>query len=185
MGGASAQRATPAAEDRETLLADGLAALAARLAEQLQGLDGDGALRRAVADLPDARDRLQAVVRLTEDAANRTLDLVEQAQGRLRRLEAHADPEVQAEAQALRQTCLLLAEAQGFQDLSGQIIGRVHHILETTQTGFESLLAQAGLAPLPSCQAPPTLAGPAVHNLRQADSATQDDADALMRDLGL
>ena len=46
MGGASAQRATPAAEDRETLLADGLAALAARLAEQLQGLDGDGALRR-------------------------------------------------------------------------------------------------------------------------------------------
>lgn len=177
----------PTAEQREGILVQGLAQLASHLAQELQGLDNDGRLRRAVADLPDARSRLQAVAEISEQAAHRTLDLVEEAQVEVRALKQHADPEVQAGAQRLATVCVSLAEAQGFQDLSGQIISRVHGILETMQGGLEALMERAGVAmPQDGDASPaPELAGPQVAGLQTKNTASQDDADSLLDDLGI
>lgn len=179
----------PAASEnlREDILAQGLTQLATRLAKELQGLDGDGRLRRAVVDLPDARGRLDAVAKLMEEAAHKTLDLVEVAQVDVRKLKNHADPEVVAVAESLRGTFVQLAETQGFQDLSGQIIARVHRILESMQDGLQDLIARAGLTPPSVADGSPEeeLAGPQVAGLERDDTASQDDADALLQDLGL
>jgi len=172
---------------REDILAQGLTQLATRLAQELQGLDGDGRLRRAVVDLPDARGRLDAVAKLMEEAAHKTLDLVEVAQGDIRKLRSHSDPEVAAVAQSLSTTFVQLAETQGFQDLSGQIIARVHRILESMQDGLTDLIERAGLTPPEAADGSPEedLAGPQVAGLERNDTASQDDADALLQDLGL
>lgn len=177
----------PAADQREGILVQGLAQLASHLAKELQGLDNDGRLRRAVADLPDARSRLQAVAEISEQAAHRTLDLVEEAQMEVRSLKDHTDPDVRAGAQRLAKVCVSLAEAQGFQDLSGQIISRVHGILETMQGGLETLMERAGVA-MPQAEdgsPAPELAGPQVAGLQTKDTASQDDADSLLDDLGI
>lgn len=183
----SRESEAPTAEQREGILVQGLAQLASHLANELQGLDNDGRLRRAVADLPDARSRLQAVAEISEQAAHRTLDLVEEAQAEVRSLKNHDDPQVRAGAQRLATVCVSLAEAQGFQDLSGQIISRVHGILETMQGGLEALMERAGV-PLPKAQdatPPPELAGPQVAGLQTKETASQDDADSLLDDLGI
>ncbi|MGB1557800.1 MAG: protein phosphatase CheZ [Oceanococcaceae bacterium] len=187
MASAAQAVARQPAPDREDVLAQGLAQLATLLAAELNGLDADGRLRRAVADLPDARSRLDAVAKLTEEAAHRTLDLVEAAQIQVRELRQHEDPQVRAVAESLRGVFMELAEAQGFQDLSGQIIGRVHRILEAMQLGLVDLIVKAGIElPQDSDRSPEEeLAGPAVHGLESDKSASQDDADALLKDLGL
>lgn len=169
------------------ILAQGLTQLATRLANELQGLDGDGRLRRAVVDIPDARTRLEAVAQLMEEAAHKTLDLVEVAQGEVRKLRNHSDPEVAAVAENLRDTFLSLAETQGFQDLSGQILARVNRILGSMQEGLQDLIVRAGLTPPTPEDASPeeVLAGPQVAGLQRDDTASQDDADALLKDLGL
>ncbi len=179
--------ASAAEAEREDILAQGLNQLATRLAQELQGLDGDGRLRRAVVDLPDARGRLDAVARLMEEAAHKTLDLVEVAQGDIRKLRSHSDPEVAAVAESLSGTFVQLAETQGFQDLSGQIIARVHRILESMQDGLTDLITRAGLTPPEAADGSPEeeLAGPQVAGLERDDTASQDDADALLQDLGL
>ncbi|MEN8718862.1 MAG: protein phosphatase CheZ [Oceanococcaceae bacterium] len=178
---------TDAASRQVDVLAQGLTQLAARLAQELQGLDGDGRLRRAVVDIPDARSRLDAVATLMEQAAHTTLDLVEQAQHEVRELRQHDDPDVVARADRLRDTVLQVAEAQGFQDLSGQILGRVNRILESMHDGLQDLIVRAGLTPPSAADASPddALAGPQVAGLQRHDTASQGDADALLEDLGL
>ena len=191
MGASLRAAAAPPAVDteaeRESILAQGLTQLAARLANELQGLDGDGRLRRAVVDLPDARTRLDAVAKLLENAANTSLDLVESAQSDVRQLREHADPQVAEIGDSLRTTFMQLAETQGFQDLSGQIIARVHRILESMQDGLQDLLVRAGLPAATAADGSPEeeLAGPQLAGLEREDTASQDDADALLQDLGL
>lgn len=171
--------------DREDILVQGLTQLATRLASELQGLDGDGRLRRAVVDLPDAQNRLDAVAQLLENAANTSLDLVESAQTQVRQLREHPDPEVAAAGEALRTTFMQVAETQGFQDLAGQIIARVHRILESMQEGLYDLIERAGLEIEGVEASEEALPGPQLAGLERDDTATQDDADALLQDLGL
>lgn len=171
--------------DREDILVQGLTQLATRLATELQGLDGDGRLRRAVVDLPDARNRLDAVAQLLENAANTSLDLVESAQIQVRQLREHSDPEIAAVGESLRNTFMQVAETQGFQDLAGQIIARVHRILESMQDGLHDLIERAGLETEMQAPAEEALPGPQLAGLERDDTATQDDADALLQDLGI
>jgi chemotaxis protein CheZ len=59
---------------------DQLAALVRRLGSTLAELGWDAALHQLVNELPDARDRLAYVGRMTEDAANKVLNMVDAAQ---------------------------------------------------------------------------------------------------------
>jgi len=121
-------------------------------------------------EMPDARDRLRYVITLTEQAANRTLALVEEAfpvadrlMDRAERLQIelaqiqqrHADntplvdvitglteylESVQQNGGVLKTELTDIMMAQEFQDLSGQLLLRVIALLETLEGKMLGLL---------------------------------------------
>jgi len=166
-------------------------------------------------EMPDARHRLDYIMQMTEKAAHRTLDLVDQARSVTENLtvaaehlqdaenvlaETHPDTanvgvlihgvsaSLQADAQRLRATLTDLAQAQEYQDISGQVIKRVITLVRNVETALLELLRLSG-APLQSAPSVPiqpaagVLAGPAIAGLGKP-ATSQQDADALLADLG-
>lgn len=166
-------------------------------------------------EMPDARHRLDYIMQMTEKAAHRTLDLVDQARAVTESLtvaaahlkdaesvlaETHPDTAnvgvlihdvrtgLEADAARLRSTLTDLAQAQEYQDISGQVIKRVITLVRNVETALLELLRLSG-APLQSAPSVPlkpasaVLAGPAVEGLGPR-AASQQDADALLADLG-
>lgn len=116
---------------------------------------------------------LDHVVRLTEEAAHRSLDLVDRGQALLDVLAATGN---RAETlEGLRAVFCELALAQGYQDLAGQIIGRVRALLEGVEVSLQVLAGE---------ESPTAPRGPAVPQVDGAAS-TQSDADDLLAELGL
>jgi chemotaxis protein CheZ len=177
-----------------------------RLDEQLATFAGD--------QIPDARSRLDYVMKVTETAAHRTLDLVDQARtvtdgmeqavshlGEAENVLSVAHPDVanvgvliadvaatlRTHGAYLRQTLSELAQAQEYQDISGQIIRRVITLVRNVETALLELLRASG----GGLQSVPTrpiqaltgeLPGPAVPG--NDPSASQQDADELLASLG-
>jgi chemotaxis protein CheZ len=165
-------------------------------------------------EVPDARQRLTHVMRLTDDAAHRTLDLVEKSgplaerigrgakalaangeSGPVREAAVAAFIEATAaDADALRRNLSEVLLAQGYQDLTGQIIRGVITLVTEVETALANLvhIAQGSGAPLP--QAAPVVTGdtasrghgPAVPGIDNGPAVgDQGDVDALLSDLGL
>ena len=125
-------------------------------------------------DIPDAKDRLTYVISMTEQAANRTLDVVEQslpvseqlARGavaltesweRFRRREMEAGEfremsrrigaflhQVEDDASRLRASLSEVLMAQDFQDLTGQIIRRVITLVQEVEDNLVGLIRMSG-----------------------------------------
>lgn len=152
----------------------------ARLARELEQTLGGGEGGAHSSSLPDACARLEHVVTLTEGASLRTLDLIDECGALLRQLPA---PQEEAEQQALADIRWRLSEmtaAQGYQDLTGQIILRVVELVRAVHVGLGDLSDEVG-RPL---QLSNRGHGPAVAGLDPAP-ATQDDANQLLSSLGL
>ncbi|MBS0378607.1 MAG: protein phosphatase CheZ [Proteobacteria bacterium] len=146
----------------------------AQLAAVLQtGLDRLGQneqlTRMARREMPSARARLQHVLKLTEDAAHRTLDLVERSRPAAERIRSRSSDlaaqiahsaaagadlpphgtnaaRVASELQATLGDCdeiqanlLEVLMTQGFQDLSGQIIRAVISLVEQLELALGQL----------------------------------------------
>ncbi|HBK54990.1 MAG TPA: chemotaxis protein [Xanthomonadales bacterium] len=132
-------------------------------------------------ELPDACARLDHVVRMTEDATHRTLDLVERCRETIDAVEAHPMPTVDADAlRRLRGLLGELALAQSHQDLCGQIIGRVVGLVGRIHRTLSALGFDEGRTGANQ----PELAGPVIAGLDR-HGVSQDAADALLSDLGL
>jgi chemotaxis protein CheZ len=195
-------------QQREQHLVQGVATLARRLHQAIQNLDLDSRLACiAGRDIPDARSHLDHVVRLTEEAAHRTLDLVEDSRrlidgmtpdhdALLDRLASRPRDAAQADADeaivatlddkltALRGNLSALAQAQEYQDLSGQMIRRVINLVQAVERALVELLRATGAdlkipVETPIVEGASQLRGPGAPN-----SASQQDADALLADLG-
>ncbi|MFC4727309.1 protein phosphatase CheZ [Coralloluteibacterium thermophilus] len=151
-----------------------------RIARELgQALGELPAVDAAAAELPDACDRLDHVVRTTEEASLRTLDLVEDSRGLIERVAGGPlDDEQRAALEALRGKLSEMSLAQSFQDLTGQTIRRVAAIVRRVHEGFGAL----GLPPEEHRRG--GLAGPAVPGLDH-HAVSQQDADDLLSALGL
>lgn len=191
-------------------LVDGIARLTAHVAGALQALQLDDQLARIAGDrLPDAAARLDHVVKLTNDAAHRTLDLVEQSRGAVTRLNRVASElsemrsetvkptpyalgrlqdEIAFSTELLRQNLADMSLAQGYQDLTGQIVGRAVKLIHDVEHALVDLLGAAGIA---LAAAPPgadtdgkILDGPAVPGVSKS-AVDQKDADSLLSDLGI
>jgi chemotaxis protein CheZ len=150
-------------------------------------------------DLPDACSRLDYVVQLTEEAAHRTLDLVDQGRSSVERLRQAsallADlppvpglPAIRSTLDGsihdLRGQLTQLAQAQEYQDLSGQLIKRVTNLVRGLESALLQLLQAAGTAGVvPPPQPLDALQGPQVPGLGSAP-VSQKDADALLSSLG-
>ena len=138
------------------------------LHDNLRGLGFDKLIAKAAHDIPDARDRLDYVARMTEQAAERVLNATETASPLQDRIEAGAAdlaaqwrsllesrmPEEQCRAMAQHTLAFLdgtrtdaaltkrqlldIMMAQDFQDLTGQVIKRVTELAH----GLEQQLVQ-------------------------------------------
>ena len=181
----------------------GVARLTRGLHEGLRELGLDSRLSRyAGSEIPDACSRLDYVVQLTEDAAHRTLDLVDEARSvadelvdvRLHLARLHQEPgapqlqgselAVEDAEKRLRQVLTALAQTQEYQDLSGQVIRRVITLVRKVESALLELLGAGGIqlsGDLPINPAGNGLAGPALPGTAAAD---QDDADKLLASLG-
>jgi chemotaxis protein CheZ len=189
--------------------------------------DAQSALRRfreraridalAAQEVPDARKRLDHVVRLTDEAAHRTLDLVDQsgplvdawARGAAELLDewsAHASPtdaraaawpqraqeflaRVLPEADRVRGHLSEMLLAQGYQDLTGQIIRGVISLVGELERVLGQLVALANgedTRRMPTLKLPvaPDVshgAGPQVPGIADVQAVSdQDDIDALL-----
>jgi len=177
-----------------------------RLDEQLATFAGD--------QIPDARSRLDYVMKVTETAAHRTLDLVDQARtvtdgleqavshlGEAETVLSTAPPDVanvgvliaevastlRTHGAFLRQTLSELSQAQEYQDISSQIIRRVITLVRNVETALLELLRASG----GGLQSVPTrpiqaLTGelPGPAVPGNDPSASQQDADELLASLG-
>lgn len=177
---------------KSAAFAQGIRKMASDLYTEMRALQLDQRLARAAADIPDACSRLDAVIDLTEQAASRTLDLVEDSREHVLKLQEMAgsgaiDASALGDhAASLRKNMASLYEAQAYQDLSGQIIRRVTVMVGNLQSTLGELLTLAGVeAPEREAPAAGSLLGPAAGRTDQGQAASQDDADALLEDLGL
>lgn len=198
---------------RQRGLYSNLARLSRGLQQQVRAMHQDDQIARLANDgMPDARHRLDYIMKVTEKAAHRTLDLVDQAHEVACSLGSIADrmvdiecdlavphPDVpqarqnirqlsnglRADAQGLRLTLTALSQAQEYQDISGQLIKRVITLVCNVETVLHELLrgSDAEFSVPAAAVVPGMLAGPAVEGLG-APAATQQDADALLSELG-
>lgn len=171
-------------------------------------------------EVPDARQRLAHVIKLTDDAAHHTMDLVDQScplvdavareaqrlQGLLAGLQGTADAAArtelanflaatQASMKSVRARLSDVLLAQGYQDLSGQIIRNVMKLVDELEATLGDLVRidhceTAGerparrLAPLESARTTPV--GPVVPGVQHGETVGgQQDVDAMLSGLGM
>ncbi len=181
---------------------------------------GNNNLQKIVHEIPNARDRLAYVGKMTEDAANKVLNLVDAAKPEcddlqtrgvqlnesLTRLAANPDMKVEV-ARGMMLTCGKFAQstanfaeqqsavlsdimmAQGFQDLSGQVIQKVIDIITRTELQLVQLLVDSSPEHLePAVHAEVVPATVDTHELtgpQTAENAMQQtDVDDLLASLG-
>jgi chemotaxis protein CheZ len=158
--------------------------------------------------VPDARRRLAHVIKLTSEAAHQTMDLAEQCTPLAERIggdavkmlesrasRAAADLEVTSFLQRVVESMQLLRSrlaevrlAQGFQDLTGQIVGSVLGLVDELERALGELAritdAAGGMAAKE--QTISRGLGPAVPGVGKGEAlAAQNDVDALLQTFGM
>jgi chemotaxis protein CheZ len=181
-----------------------------QLHDTLQQLGVLPALQQSAQDLPDARSRLGYIAHKTGEAADHVLTAVEQAKLEHRAIRAASKqlaqrcgadparllpaPEVLAFAAAVegaatridqRLTDIMLA--QGFHDLTGQVVAKVVSLVIDLEDSLLKLLVQAAAAePVPAAAMPPgRLNGPPIATVAAAAVvSSQGEVDELLASLG-
>ena len=152
-----------------------------RLARELSSALGDGGSGASGASLPEACARLEHVVQLTETSSMRTLDLLDECGRLLAGLPVPQDDAQREAIAGLRARFSEMSVAQGYQDLTGQIILRVVELVRAVHAGLGDIVGPHEPLQLPNSARGH---GPAVAGV-DATPATQDNADELLSALGL
>jgi len=136
--------------------------------------------------LDDACARLDHVLKMTETATHRTLDLTEQSRELVQQLHAHlakthdTDEQTTIGLENLQKNLSQIALTQSYQDITGQMIARVAGIVRKVHESF----AELGLLPHISTANNNALNGPSIEHL-DSPAVSQHDADDLLSHLGL
>lgn len=160
----------------------------------------------AVREVPDAKLRLDHVLQMTEEAAHRTLDLIERTaplagatakraaalsdtlDSRSREEIRHFLAEVRQDADQVRANLTEVMLAQGFQDLTGQILRGVRTLVGEVESVLQELATSAGvnlrLAELER-ETGISPQGPAIPEITRDVVTKQDDVDDLIAGLGI
>lgn len=184
------------------------------LHDSLRALGLDKLIERAASDIPDARDRLDYVARLSEQAAQRVLnatdaanpmqDAIDQRSGDIaarwqalldggqdgdwRALAAASIEQLQAnqrDAAATRSHLMDIMMAQDFQDLTGQVISRVTALAQNLETQLVELLVDFAPAEIRREYDNGLLNGPQINPEAHTDVvANQGQVDDLLESLG-
>lgn len=191
-----------------------IAQLTRMLRESMRELGLDQAIKDAAHAIPDARDRLHYVARMTEQAANRVLNAAETMQPWQESMQKDAKnlterwddwfaqpveleqardlvdetrrflADVPDKTQSSLDTLLEIIMAQDFQDLTGQVIMKMLGVV----TAIETELVQVLVENVPQEQREATASlinGPQVNpEGREEVVANQDQVDDLLASLG-
>jgi len=179
-------------------------------------------------EIPDARARLTHVIRMTDEAAHKTLDLVEQSgplaertsreatalieafnayrnrsasaqgfEGVVRSIDAFLPivrgveaflPAARADSEMVRKNLAEVLLAQGYQDLTGQIIRSVMKLVEELESALSNLAKLSGDVVEHASMGGTDGAGhgPVVPGVTKGEVASgQTDVDALLSGLGM
>lgn len=193
------------------------------------GLQASAQVEHELSEMADARSRLSYVIRMTEDAANQTMDKVDEAAPMAKamveesrslqrdwqqflatqsgvpptqtelfsRVEAHLQ-QVTEDGQGIHNRLTDILMAQGYQDLSGQVIKRVIELVSDVEQSLVRLVKLASnVEAVAGIQAPtrPLYAadekqrikaeGPQMNPSANKDVVSgQDDVDELLSSLG-
>ncbi len=205
---------------RDSLLFQEVGRLTRELHDAIKGFMMDARLAEiAESDMPDAAERLRHVISLTEDAANTTLNAVEQAMPLAETLRADSrrladswqrfkarqmnvedframsrELEVflnatQENSEALHAKLSEVLMAQGYQDLTGQIIRKVIELVSDLEGKLVELVRLSGTQgvkqPEKGKERDIEAAGPVVPGVDKADAVSgQDEVDDLLSSLG-
>ncbi|HXC60797.1 MAG TPA: protein phosphatase CheZ [Steroidobacteraceae bacterium] len=190
--------------ERELSMRTGIARLSQSLADALARFQLDSRIATLAAhEIPDARLRLDHVLKMTEEAVHRTLDLIEQtaplaeATARDARTLAetldnrsHSDirsflGDVQGSADRVRKNLSEVMLAQGFQDLTGQILNGVRALIGEVEVVLDELARISGVPLTIAAVSPGKLEGPAVPGVTANAVVDQNDVDDLIAGLGI
>ncbi|APC67831.1 protein phosphatase CheZ [Ralstonia pseudosolanacearum] len=209
-------QADRAAADAEPLpdMLQRIGYLTRMLRESLRELGLDKGIERAASAIPDARDRLNYVANMTEQAAMRALNAIDaarpvqdalagEAEALVRRWQAWMDRRLSDEEirdlvgetrgflrdvpQKTRDTNQQLMEilmAQDFQDLTGQVIKKVLDLIQFIETELIGILTDNAPAHRSAEVAPTLLNGPQVNPDPPDVVAGQEQVDDLLESLG-
>jgi len=188
-------------EDRSSQMFNRLGHITRQLHDALQELGYSDRLKDTVAELPDAKSRLNYIAKLTGEAAEKVLNTVDEAKVkqdevvRTTRLLESLYPAKPALAEQLRrlreigeQTDQHLTDimmAQDFHDLTGQVIARVVKLSANIEEQLLQLLVDVAPPTAPRVPDPMELSGPVVNPEERTDvAASQQDVDDLLASLG-
>lgn len=169
-------------------------------------------------EIPDARARLAHVIKMTDEAAHRTLDLVEQSgpladrtareasalidsitayragtagtqgfEGVVRSMEAFL-PAARSDSELIRRNLADVLLAQGYQDLTGQIIRSVMKLVEELEAALANLTRLSGdvVDHATIDENPGSGHGPVIPGVTKGEVASaQTDVDELLSGLGM
>ncbi|ANN66788.1 protein phosphatase CheZ [Bordetella bronchialis] len=191
-----------------------IASLTRMLRDSMRELGLDQAIKDAAEAIPDARDRLRYVAQMTEQAAHRVLNAIDQTQPIQDEMAKNAQTldarwrewfdqplelaqarelvkdtrdflqDVPKQTQATQSKLLEIMMAQDFQDLTGQVIMKMMDVVGA----IEKELLQVLIDNVPTErreEATSLLNGPQVNPTGKADVVTsQDQVDDLLASLG-
>lgn len=195
--------------------------LTRQLHEALLGFQLDTRITNLAAqEMPDARERLNYVITMTEDAANRTMDGLEKCMpmvdglnrsvvdfreqmqrlfrkemqpGEFREMCDNLVSHFNKTENQLDEMHAILNDitlAQGFQDLTGQVIRRVISLVTEVEASLVQLIKMFGTmteysdAKTKGKEVTKGVEGPVIDKARQDVVQGQDDVDALLSSLG-
>ena len=175
------------------------------LHDSLRELGYDRLLEKTAASIPDARDRLEYVVKMTEQAAVRALNAIEAAQPIQDRLEDEAErlsalwqklfdkqlnleefkalvsgtrdylADVPNQTRATNAQLLEIMMAQDFQDLTGQVIKKITALAQELEQQLVHLLVDLAPADVRSEFEKGLLNGPVVTAVGRSDIVTDQN----------
>ncbi|MFL6709570.1 MAG: protein phosphatase CheZ [Massilia sp.] len=185
------------------------------LHDSLRGLGLDKLIEKAASDIPDARDRLDYVARLSEQAAQKVLNATDEAnplqdgidrsaqalsadlraalavptgEADWRALAERSIAELDAARSAASATKGYLMDimmAQDFQDLTGQVIGKVTTIAQNLEQQLVQMLVDFAPAEVKREFDNSLMNGPQINPTGSADVvANQGQVDDLLDSLG-
>ncbi len=137
----------------------------------------------ATVDMPNAIDRLQFVIEKTEDAANKTLGIVEQYilkmddfSKHLRNLSGHDESlkYLKSFKNKLEDDLTEIITTQSFQDITGQILKKVISLVGDIEEELVSLITNFGVKIDQDVKA----------DSKKSDQVSQNDVDELLKEFG-
>ena len=187
------------------------------LHENLRGLGLDKLIEKAASDIPDARDRLDYVAQLSEQAAKKVLDSTDAAGPLQDAIEARSTDlkagwqalldapateatdaqwralaqrtiagldESRAGAVATRSELMSIMMAQDFQDLTGQVIGRITSIAQNLEKQLVQVLIDFAPSEIKRELDNGLMNGPQIKPTGTEVVANQGQVDDLLDSLG-